>query len=373
MNNIAVFGAVFGDEGKARIVNWLAKDFKYVARFSGSSNAGHTLYYNGTKIVRHLLPSADFSVENNCAFLGAGMVINPEELLSEIQENMKIFPNLATKVIVDPDVFIITKRHLEEDKENIKTIGSTGKGVSPAYRDKINRKGTRISDLIKDNDNVILALKQLGVQFKYSLELYEDFEKSNILFEGAQSILLDYNFGMYPYVTSGECGLNGIINAGFAKFLPKTVYGIAKCYSTRVGEGPFPTEIFGEEAEKLRQKGGEFGATTGRPRRVGWLDLPSLDYSCKKGGITDLVITKFDILNGMESIPICTSYEKDPICPSDFFDAQPEYINMPGWHDVVTYNKLHQISDFVDLIENQIKLPVKYISCGVNEDDIIEL
>ena len=210
----------------------------------------------------------------------------------------------------------------------------------------------------------------MGVQFKYSFELYDDFAKSKLLFEGAQSIMLDCNFGTYPYVTSGGCGINGIINSGFSQFLPSKIYGITKCYCTRVGEGPFPTEIFGEEAENLRKLGNEYGSTTGRPRRIGWLDLPALNYACKKGGITNLIVTKFDILNGMKTVSVCHKYDKTPVCGADFFAARPEYIKMDGWKDA---KDISQLKNFLLFIEDHVELPISYVSCGTGDKDIYDI
>jgi adenylosuccinate synthase len=366
----AVVGAQFGDEGKARVINWLAKDYDVIVRYSGSSNAGHTLYYKGNKIVRHLIPSADFSISNQLAFLGSDMVINPEELLEEIKSNSNLFPNIGKQIIVDPDSFIITENHLKEDRENVKSVGSTGKGVSPAYRDKIYRKGIKFSTLIKDNAPIVKALSDIGVTFKYSYQLYDFFKQSKILFEGAQSILLDKDFGTYPYVTSGNCGINGIINSGFADFIPSNVYGVSKCYSTRVGSGPFPTEISGEEAEKLRKLGNEYGATTGRPRRVGWLDLPALEYACIKGGINKLVFTKFDILDGLDTVPICISYKNSINCGDDFLQASPNYLDLEGWDDA---KKTSQLMVFIATIEKKLKREITHISCGAEEDSIFRL
>lgn len=366
--NAAVIGSFFGDEAKARVIHWMAKDYKYIVRFSGSSNAGHTLYHKGQKIVRHLLPSADFSLKEQVAVLAAGMVINPNELLQEVKDTEAMFPGAAARIIVDPDAFVISPDHLTEDKANVIAFGSTGKGVSVAYRDKIYRKGTKIRDLIKDNNEVIAELKKLGVQFKYNLELYNEFSTAPIMFEGAQSVLLDINFGTYPFVTSGECTPAGIFNSGFSYAMPGKVFGIAKAYSTRVGDGPFPTELDGVAAEELRKLGNEYGATTGRPRRVGWLDLPALNYAIKKSGINSLIITKLDVLNGMKKIPLCHKYATPPVCAGDFFEAKPEYIDVPGWMDA---KKVCDVQEFLDKVEQLTGVEVTYISCGTAEEDIL--
>jgi adenylosuccinate synthase len=366
--NTAIIGAFFGDEAKARITNYLAKDYRFVVRFNGSSNSGHTLYYNNKKIVRHLLPSADFSQPDNYAFLSSNMVINPDDLLKEIQETCTTFPNAASRIIIDPNAFVITKEHLEEDKQNVIKLGSTGKGVGCAYRDKVNRTGTRIIDLLKDNNDVIMAIKNTGAIFRSALSYYDEFKNSSILFEGAQSVLLDINFGTYPFVTSSECTLGGILNSGFASFMPSNVYGITKAYSTRVGSGPFPTELFGDEAENLRKIGKEYGATTGRPRRVGWLDLAALKYAKKLCGFTDLVVTKLDILDGLNEVPVCVNYEELPTSPSDFFETKTEMTLLPGWQNS---RDIKQITPFINFVSEYVDCPIKYVSFGVNDDDII--
>lgn len=366
MKNIAVIGAFFGDEGKARIVNYLAKDYKYVVRFGGGSNAGHTLYQNNAKIVRHVLPSADFTL-NQFAVLASGMVINPQELLKEVEESEKIFSKCASKIIVDPDAFVVTAEHLEEDKQNIKNFGSTGKGISVAYRDKIYRKGTKIKDIL-NSDESLLKLKKMGVQFKYNLELFNEFKNNPIIFEGAQAVMLDINSGTYPFVTSGDCGLGGIFNSGFSYAMPSKVYGVVKAYSTRVGEGPFPTEIIGDEAEKIRSIGGEYGSTTGRARRIGWLDLPALKYACVKGGLTDLILTKVDVLNSFDRIKICSSYNKEVFSGSDFFDATPVYSEIIGWGNA---KQVKNIEHFLNIIEMHSGCKVKYVSNGVNPEDML--
>lgn len=368
MKNIAVIGAFFGDEGKARVINYLAKDYKYVVRFGGGSNAGHTLYQNNVKIVRHLLPSADFTA-NQYAVLASGMVINPSELLKEVKESEKLFPGCAKKIIVDPDAFVITSDHLEEDLQNVKSFGSTGKGISVAYRDKIYRKGIKIKQILHSSVE-LLELQKMGVQFKYNLELYDEFKNNPIIFEGAQAVLLDINAGTYPFVTSGDCSLGGIFNSGFSYAMPTKVYGVIKAYSTRVGDGPFPTEIFGEEAELLRRVGNEYGSTTGRPRRIGWLDLPALKYACVKGGITNLILTKADVLNGFNRIKFCSSYDKNVFAGTDFFTANPVYSEIIGWENA---KQVKEIKHFIDIIENYTNCTVDYVSSGVNPDDIFIL
>jgi adenylosuccinate synthase len=381
--NIAVLGAQLGDEAKARVAHWFSQHNRnrhYVIRFSGGANAGHTLYHNGKKIVRHLLPSADFSNPECHAFLGSGMVINPEELLQEVKDTDAMFPGASApyRITIDPDAFVVLPKHLKEDKENVAKFGSTGRGITPCYRDKINRCGTKIRDLIRDNNEMIGALMNLGVRFSYVAREAEMFDRSDLIFEGAQSVMLDQNYGAYPYVSSGECTLGGIFNAGFSQHMPNTVYGVIKPYTTAVGKMPFPTEQLNEWGETIREKGGEFGATTGRPRRVGALDFPALRYSIAKGGITDLILSKLDILNGMKSIPVCRDYEHgDPMSGQDFFRAKPVMEEVKGWKTISEKDYSdEQFWDFVRLVEKETQLPnrglgsVSHISWGTGEKEM---
>ncbi len=373
--NIAVFGAQIGDEAKARSIHSLSKYYNYCVRFSSGGNAGHTIYYNGKKIVRHLIPSTDFSIPNNKAFLGAGMVIDPDDLLKEVKETLETFPGAASKIIVDPDAFVVFQKHINQDIEKNKHIGSTNKGITPCYTDKIGRVGTKIRQLINDNHPSIIFLKELGVQFKHSLELYDEFIKSDIIFEGSQSVQLDLNFGNYPFVTSGECALGGIYNAGFAFCAPSKVYGVAKPYVTKAGGGigRFLTEMPAEEGRFFAEKGLEIGATTSRPRRIGYLDMPALKYSVIKGGITNLIITKLDILNGLKSIKICHEYDKPIVCGNDLETAHPKYIEMSCWDDASKFKTCKSLQSFLEYIGNYTGADVEYISFGVNEHEFAKL
>lgn len=370
--NIAVFGAQFGDEAKARVIHYFSKNFEFTARFHSGGNAGHTIYHNGKKIVRHLIPSTDFSQPRNQAFLGAGMVVHLDDLFKEASDTEKMFPGSASRIIIDPDAFVVDDDHIEEDKEKNAHIGSTNKGITPAYKDKIGRTGTKVSSFIKDNAEVIKALKDLGVRFQYSLELKPLIERSTVIFEGSQSILLDLNFGNYPFVTSGECGLGGIYNAGFAFAPPTKVYGCAKAYMTKAGGGisKFITELPDKEASIIREKGAEIGATTSRPRRIGALDLPALKYSIIKGGITHLILTKLDVLNGMDKIKVCYDYGKEMFSGNDYENATPFYTELPGWQNA---RDIDQIRPFLSMIENYINIPIEYVSVGVNDEDMIKI
>jgi adenylosuccinate synthase len=373
MSNIVVLGAQNGDEGKGHITHNLSKDFDWVIRFNGGANAGHTIYRDGVKYVHNLMPSFDWRAPNVKAFLGAGMVIDLEQLHLEVQKLWNVNSDLPKRVYVDPDAFVVLPEHKETDKKLNAHIGSTNRGIGPAYTDKVSRKGLRIKDRMKDADTnrdqfFIKELQKMGVQFKHVLELKRKMEHVNLLFEGAQGIMLDINHGIYPYVSCSDCTVAGIPAAGFAFAKIDKVYGVAKCYTTKVGEGPFPTEIFGDEAEKLRSMGNEFGATTGRPRRVGYIDLPALDYACKKGGITHLIITKFDILDGLESVKMCISYKKTPVAPDDFFEAKPQYIDIEGWKNS---KETSQLDEFISKVEAFTGCSVEFVSCGTDTKDIL--
>jgi adenylosuccinate synthase len=366
MAKIAVLGSQMGDEGKGHVAHHLSKDFDWVIRFSGGANAGHTIYRDGLKYVHNLLPSFDWRYPNVKAFLGAGMVIDLEQLCKEV----KTLDGPATKVYIDPDAFVVLPKHKDEDRTTNVHIGSTIKGIGPAYRDKVARKGTRIKDFLKERplNQHLELLTAMGVHFKHALELRRQMEHANLLFEGAQGVMIDLDHGTYPYVSCGNSTVAGIYSSGFAWVKLDKVYGVAKCYLTKVGEGPFPTEMFGEEAQELRIRGNEYGATTGRPRRLGHLDLPALDYACKKGGITHLIITKFDILNGMKKVKVCISYQKTPVCPDDFFHAEPQYIDVQGWDDA---KDITQLDEFATKVETFTRCPVEFVSCGTDTKDIL--
>lgn len=374
MSNIAVLGAAFGDEGKGSIVHHFSPDYDWVIRFSGGANAGHTIYRDGVKYVHNLLPSFDWRSPRTKAFLGSGMVIDLEQLVVEVTRLWNIDRSYPSKIYVDPDAFIVLPEHKEEDKQTNGHIGSTNRGIGPAYRDKVARKGKRIRNVLSTispgdaNFKAVNELELMGVHFQSVLQLKNNFKYDRLLFEGAQGIMLDINHGIYPYVSCGDATVAGIYTCGFNKPDLQTVYGVVKCYTTKVGEGPFPTEIYGQEAHELRELGKEYGATTGRPRRVGWIDLPALNYACQKGGITNLVITKFDILNGMNQVKMCSSYRNEPFSPEDFFNVEPEYITVPGWENA---KENEQLIPFIQKVEKYTKINVSDISFGTQPSDII--
>jgi adenylosuccinate synthase len=302
--------------------------------------------------------------------LGAGMVINLEALRDELINLEKICPQIAQRIIIDPDAFIVSAGHIYLDKKTNSHIGTTNKGIGPAYLEKVARNGVKVRELVEGKSDITEALKKMGVTFKYALEMYNELKCSEVLFEGAQGILLDLNAGTYPYVSCGDSTLAGIYSSGFGFIAPQKVYGVAKAYATKVGEGPFPTEYFDEEAEKLRKLGNEYGAVSGRPRRVGALDLPALRYAIKRGGLTHLIMTKFDILNGWQQdnfVKVCTKYDKEPVSGGDFFTTKPEYTFLPFWNDA---SDDEQIRPFIEFVEKETQLRVEYVSSGVGENDI---
>ncbi len=381
MGNIAILGAAFGDEGKGHITHSFSKYYDWVIRFGGGANAGHTIYRSTvkgfrTKYVHNLLPSFDWRDPNKKCFLGQGMVIDLEQLFTEVmsvEESRALtwgssLGEIACRVYVDPDAFAVLPKHKKEDAATNGHIGSTKRGIGPAYKDKVARSGTRIKDLLKAKDKWAVKLQEIGVQFKHVLELKREFNNSNLLFEGAQGVMLDLNHGTYPFVSCGDSTVSGIGASGFNFVKLDVVYGVAKCYLTKVGEGPFPTELHGEGAENLRKIGNEYGATTGRPRRIGWFDLPAIKYACNKGGIDNLIITKLDILDGLDHVTLCTAYDKMPVCPADFFDAKTQLIKLPGWKNSKNPD---ETAPFLDYISNFSGCPVTYISTGVDDEDIL--
>jgi len=368
--NIAILGAAWGDEGKGHIAHAFSPDFDWLVRFNGGGNAGHTIYRDGKKYVHHLLPSIDFRHKETKGFLGAGMVIDLEQLLNELLAAEKDFPGVSSRMYVDPDAFVITPEHKEEDKARNGHLGTTNKGIGPCYTDKIARRGIRVRDLIEKDSLIICALTEIGVNFNHVMELKHQFVRSKILFEGAQGVMLDINCGIYPFVSSSDCTVSGIAASGFGFVMPSKVYGVAKAYSTRVGNGPFPTELEDKAAENLRNQGKEYGSTTGRPRRIGWLDLPALKYAIEKSGITSLVITKLDILNGFNKVPVCVGYDRSPVCGADFYKPKIKMMDVQGWTNPKEYS---QIREFIHTIEYWSETKVSLISCGTDKSDILGL
>ena len=400
MAGYVVVGAQWGDEGKGKVVDLLGTHMDMVVRFQGGNNAGHTLVVNGKKTVLHLLPSGIMNEKADC-IIGPGVVVNPFVLLSEIDTLEKEGHSCANVKISDRAHLLmpyhIRLDELMEQRAGAGKIGTTKNGIGPCYADKYTRIGIRVCDL-KDWDvfqeklKSVLELKNEeitkiygGEPFDYD-EMVKQFDEirprivpmicdavdkvnkaldsgKKVLFEGAQANMLDINYGTYPYVTSSSPTSAGVcVGAGVSPFQLGRVFGVAKAYSTRVGEGPYPTEQINAVGDELREKGFEYGATTGRPRRTGWLDLPVLKQAVRLNGLTDLAITKIDILSGFDSIPVCTGYEIDgkvydtiPASLKDYGKAKPVYVNLPGWQEDISH-----VEKWEDLPEN-CRSYIKYI------------
>ncbi len=381
MPGIVVVGAQWGDEGKGKATDQLSERVDYCVRYSGGNNAGHTVVVNGDKFTMHLLPSGVLN-PNSTAVLGNGVVIDLEVLHQELDELAGRGLEIPHPLI-SANAHIITPYHQIIDKVTERflgkrRIGTTGRGIGPAYSDKINRFGIRVQDLF---DESILRQKVEAALERKNQELVKIYnrreidadqvsdmllshaerirphvvdtarllnkaidEKKVVLFEGAQAHHLDVDFGTYPYVTSSNpIAAGACTGSGVGPSRIDRVIGIAKAYTTRVGEGPFPTELLDETGEKLRTDGGEYGVTTGRPRRCGWFDALLVEQAVVVNAMTDIFLTKLDVLTGWEQIPVCVAYDVDgvrheamPMTQSEFHHARPIYEYLPGWTEDIT-------------------------------------
>lgn len=417
--NISLLGLQWGDEGKGKVVDNLANDLDAAVRYQGGHNAGHTLIVNGKKIVFHLLPSA-ICHENIKCFIGRGVVVSLEALFSEITEATEVLGNIEDRLVISSACSLIQPYHIQldqlrEQSNNLTKIGTTGRGIGTSYEDKVGRRSVRVSDLynedkLKDkltqsldfynsvfehsfgatkidlNELLDLNLKQAEKLKPYvgnviqEIRTLQDNEKK-ILYEGAQGALLDVSLGTYPFVTSSN--LIGGISAGTGISPSDIDYtiGITKAYTTRVGEGPFPTELFDEMGTYLAETGGEVGATTGRPRRCGWLDGFLLENMVKVSGVDGLCLTKIDVLDGLEKIKICINYESNHseaelIETMDLEDAKPIYIELEGWEEPTagktSFEELNEkAKSFIEKIEEISGVPVIMISTGPKREDTI--
>ena len=417
--NISLLGLQWGDEGKGKVVDNLANDLDAAVRYQGGHNAGHTLIVNGKKIVFHLLPSA-ICHENIKCFIGRGVVVSLEALFSEIAEATEVLGNIEDRLVISSACSLIQPYHIQldqlrEQSNNLTKIGTTGRGIGTSYEDKVGRRSVRVSDLynedkLKDkltqsldfynsvfehsfgatkidlNELLDLNLKQAEKLKPYvgnviqEIRTLQDNEKK-ILYEGAQGALLDVSLGTYPFVTSSN--LIGGISAGTGISPSDIDYtiGITKAYTTRVGEGPFPTELFDEMGTYLAETGGEVGATTGRPRRCGWLDGFLLENMVKVSGVDGLCLTKIDVLDGLEKIKICINYESNHseaelIETMDLEDAKPIYIELEGWDEPTagktSFEELNEkAKSFIEKIEEISGVPVIMISTGPKREDTI--
>lgn len=416
-----LLGLQWGDEGKGKVVDYLAPNYEMVARFQGGPNAGHTLEFDGIKHVLHQIPSGIFR-ENIQNIIGNGVVLDPVVLRKEIKDLQKFNIDFNKNMAISRKATIILPTHklldaAYEKSKGDKKIGSTLKGIGPTYQDKIGRVALRVGDmlspdfedkyheLVQRHKSILkyykFGLKELpaleadffeAVSFFKSLNLIEtEFEVNSaiksgkkVLAEGAQGSLLDVDFGSYPYVTSSSTMAAGACTGlGVAPSAIGQVFGIFKAYCTRVGSGPFPTELFDADGEQMRKEGNEFGSTTGRPRRCGWLDLPALKYSIMINGVTQLFMMKADVLNGFETINICTEYKlKDGSKSDQLFsngtaeETEPVYVQMKGWncslHEVTTYEDFPDaLKSYVSFLEDELQVPIKMISVGPDRKQTI--
>lgn len=417
-----VVGAQWGDEGKGKIVDLLSKDADFVVRYQGGANAGHTLKFDDKKIVLHLIPSGIFNGDAICV-IGNGVVIDPHALIEEIKEVEALGANLKDRLKISSAAHVILPYHQLLDKVKEKhrgdgAIGTTGRGIGPAYVSKVSRVGIRMSDLfhpeklqekLEQNiadinealqhvykqktidaqpilDALLKAADKLCPYITNTASLLHNAirNEKEILLEGAQGSLLDVDHGTYPFVTS-SCPTSGgaCTGSGIPPTAVNKVMGISKAYCTRVGNGPFPTELHGETGEKLRADGHEFGATTGRPRRCGWIDLVALKYAVRVNGVNELTITKLDVLNDFEEIKLCTEYEingeQSDIFPLDIPDVDslaPKYKAMPGWQQSLencdSYKDLpSEAKDYLNFIQDYLEVDLTILSKGPKRSETI--
>ncbi|SAY50709.1 adenylosuccinate synthase [Neisseria weaveri] len=424
--NVVVIGAQWGDEGKGKIVDWLAEETSGVVRFQGGHNAGHTLVVGGKKTILRLIPSGILHEKLDC-FIGSGVVVSPEALLGEIDElNAAGVKNVEGRLKIAPTCTLILPYHIALDQAREASrgsgkIGTTGRGIGPAYEDKVARRSIRMVDLfdveklktkLQSNieyynvqlehlhkaepvkfEDVFAVIEKFADRIKpmitdVSSTLYAKYEKGEkVLFEGAQGTLLDIDYGTYPFVTSSNC-LAGAASAG-AGVPPQMlnyVLGIVKAYTTRVGSGPFPTELFDDIGAGLAKRGHEFGSVTGRARRCGWFDAAALKRSIQVNGISGMCITKLDVMDGIKNINICVGYElpdgsKTDILPfgSDAVEGcKPIYETMPGWTEstfgVKEFNKLPENAKaYLKRIEEVCGAPIAIVSTGPDREETIVL
>ncbi len=425
MANVVIVGAQWGDEGKGKVVDIYTEHAEEVVRYQGGNNAGHTLVVGNEKTILHLIPSGILHKGKRC-IIGNGVVLDPKVFLTEI-ENLKKKGYLADdgQLVVDGNVHIIMPYHkaidiAREKKSGERKIGTTGRGIGPTYEDKIGRRGIRFIDLLRPEtfarklrevlpEKNFLLEKFLGeapLDEKAILDEYSGYAETmkkylgcsstllnqgikagrNILFEGAQGSLLDVDHGTYPYVTSSSTMAGGACTgAGIGPRFIDEVIGISKAYATRVGEGPFPTELTDEMGERLRQAGQEFGSTTGRPRRTGWFDAVALREAVRVNGMTGLAITKMDVLNDLDSIKVCTAYSWRGDLLEEFHrdlevlkECKPVYEELEGWRTdlsgATTMEQLPaQARSYLARLEQVSGCPVVLVSVGPRRDQTIQI
>ena len=416
-NSLILVGTQWGDEGKGKIVDYFSEKFSAVCRFQGGHNAGHTIYNDEKKFVLHLIPSGIFYDHVSC-FIGQGVILSLDSLLEEIETIESKGINLDGKLRISRYCSLLLPIHAKIDQlreDNKNKIGTTRRGIGPAYEDKTARRSIKAFDL-EDDSLLEDKLKNLLDYYNFQIEnihkaekfsyqevfdnlketynktskffgdvtdsLEEIYEKGNhILYEGAQGTLLDVDYGTYPYVTSSNTLATSVgVGSGFPKSIYADVLGVVKAYTTRVGEGPFPTELHGENGEKIAKIGNEFGATTGRPRRCGWLDLVALRYSAKLNNLSSLCVTKLDVLDSFSEIKVCDEYEIDneivQYKSRQLHKVEPKYKTFKGWKQSLgecqNYSELpKETREFLEFIEDYTKVKISLISKGPQRNDLI--
>lgn len=415
-----LLGLQWGDEGKGKIVDYFAGKYDIIARFQGGPNAGHTLYVNDQKVVLHTIPSGVFH-NNTLNLIGNGVVLDPVTFKKECEKVAALGIDLKKNLFIAEKTHIIVPTHRALDKaselsKGQEKIGSTLKGIGPAYMDKTGRNGLRVGDVLKaDFETAYGKLKTKHLQLLANYDFTEDItewekeffeavaflkemnivsgeywlngylkEGKKVLAEGAQGSMLDVDFGTYPFVTSSNTISAGVCTGlGIAPKWITEVIGVTKAYCTRVGGGPFPTELEDETGETLRQAGNEFGATTGRPRRCGWIDLVALDYTCMLSGVTQLVMTKSDVLDAFDEVNACVAYEingqqtREMPFQLNGLSIKPVLEHFPGWTEATAkssaYNALPaEMKKFLSFVESYLNVPVQYVSNGPGRDQILE-
>lgn len=419
----AIVGAQWGDEGKGKVTDFFAGESDYVVRFHGGNNAGHTVIVDGNTFKLHLIPSG-VVYGSPISIIGNGVVVDPNALLNEIAYVKE--KGIEPKLLVSDRAHVIMPYHIVLDgalsgHQGSLAAGSTRRGIAPVYADKMFRNGIRMVDLLEPDvfreklekgyafakgliekslgqtleitiDEIFDTYLDYGEKLKTyicdtSVELYKAHKAGKtILFEGAQGISLDVDHGVYPFTTSSNTAAGHISTGTGVSFRDiDRIIGVVKAYLSRVGESPLPTEIHGDEANGLREKGGEYGTTTGRPRRVGWLDLVQVRQAVRVNGLTEIALTKLDVLNGFNKLPVCVAYDVDghqikemPASLTHYRKAQPIYEILPGWGDLSEniwdkgYDALPQtLKDYIDFIEQEVDCPVKIVSVGPQRHETI--
>lgn len=416
-----ILGLQWGDEGKGKIVDYFARDYDMVARFQGGPNAGHTLYVGDQKVVLHQIPSGIFH-ETKINLIGNGVVLDPVIFKRECESVAKLGVNYKKNLYISERTHLILPTHRALDKaselsKGQEKIGSTLKGIGPAYMDKTGRNGLRVGDLLDKNfttQYIKLRLKHQRLldnfnfqedisaweeEFFEALEFLRDFQIVNgeyfinehisngkkVLAEGAQGSMLDVDFGTFPFVTSSSTVSAGVCSGlGVAPQKIKEVIGITKAYCTRVGSGPFPTELHDETGERIRQAGNEFGSTTGRPRRCGWIDLVALRFACMINGVTQLVMTKADILDGLDELKVCHAYRVNGQETTDVpfqmnrVNLEALFTTFAGWKTDISGVKNfdgmpEKMKAYIEFLDAYLKVPVQYISNGPGREQIVQV